>query len=169
MGALIATACHRATQSNEEGGTDDEQFRVEAVVDRVNTTWQVWQGLTFGCTQCHDHPYDPLRNVEYYQFMAFFNNTQDSDLDSDAPLLQTPLDSADCKQAHDLVFIDLEDLARRADAEVLVVIDDPVSILRCTNKVFHAELLARHEIPHPTTMVVHEGNVDEIADRVGLP
>ncbi|MGE0377445.1 MAG: DUF1553 domain-containing protein, partial [Planctomycetaceae bacterium] len=100
--ALMATACHRATQSNEEGGTDDEQFRVEAVVDRINTTWQVWQGLTFGCTQCHDHPYDPLRNSEYYRFMTFFNNTVDSDLDSDAPLLEAPLDPGDYERAHRL-------------------------------------------------------------------
>ncbi len=102
MDDLIATACHRSTQSNEEGGTDDEQFRVEAVVDRINTTWQVWQGLTFGCTQCHDHPYDPLRNTDYYHFMAFFNNTADSDLNSDAPLLQTPLDPSDYKTARKL-------------------------------------------------------------------
>ncbi len=92
---LIATACHRTTQSNEEGGTDDEEFRVEAVVDRVNTTWQVWQGLTFGCAQCHDHPYDPLLNHEYYQFMAYFNNTADCDVDSDAPTVQAPILSAD--------------------------------------------------------------------------
>ncbi|MBX3437562.1 MAG: DUF1549 domain-containing protein, partial [Planctomycetaceae bacterium] len=99
---LIATACHRTTQSNEEGGTDDEQFRVEAVVDRVNTTWQVWQGLTSGCTQCHDHPYDPLRHAEYYRFMAFFNNTADSDLDNDAPLLQAPIQFADYARAREL-------------------------------------------------------------------
>ncbi len=102
MDDLIATACHRSTQSNEEGGTDDEQFRVEAVVDRINTTWQVWQGLTFGCTQCHNHPYDPLQNSDYYHFMAFFNNTADSDLNSDAPLLQTPLDPSDYETARKL-------------------------------------------------------------------
>ena len=99
---LIATACHRTTQSNEEGGTDDEQFRVEAVVDRVNTTWQVWQGLTFGCCQCHDHPYDPFVNTEYYQFMAYFNNTADCDVNSDAPLVQAPLDVNDEQRARDL-------------------------------------------------------------------
>ena len=55
---LIATVFHRLTQANAEGGTDDEEFRVAAVLDRVNTTWEVWQGLSFGCTQCHSHPYD---------------------------------------------------------------------------------------------------------------
>lgn len=99
---LIATACHRTTQSNEEGGTDDEQFRVEAVVDRINTTWQVWQGLTFGCTQCHDHPYDPLLNTDYYRFMAYFNNTADCDVNSDAPLIQVPLDVRETGRALEL-------------------------------------------------------------------
>lgn len=59
--------------------------------------------------------------------------------------------------------------ARRAAAEGLVVIDDPESILRCTNKVFQAELFARHGIAHPRTVVVHSGNVDEVPGQVGLP
>ena len=90
---LIATACQRNTQTNDEGGTDDEVFRVEAVVDRINTTWQTWGSLTFGCVQCHDHPYDPLRNEEYYQFMAFYNNSADSDLSDEAPLVTVPDDA----------------------------------------------------------------------------
>lgn len=60
-------------------------------------------------------------------------------------------------------------LARRAEAEGLVVIDDSISILRATNKVFQAELLQHNHIPHPPTFVVHAGNVDQIAERVGLP
>ena len=91
----VATAAHRLTQTNQEGGTDDEEFRIAAVLDRVNTTWQVWQGVTFGCTQCHNHPYDPFKHKEYYQFAAFFNNTRDSDLGSDWPNIQAPLDRKD--------------------------------------------------------------------------
>lgn len=98
----IATAAHRVTQSNEEGGTDDEEFRIAAVLDRVNTTWQTWQGVTFGCVQCHSHPYDPFRHEEYYQFAAFFNNTADCDLNEDWPLVQAPVDAADYQQATDL-------------------------------------------------------------------
>jgi hypothetical protein len=60
-------------------------------------------------------------------------------------------------------------LARRAATEGLVVIDDPVSILRCTNKVFLAELFARKGIPHPKTLVAHDDNVGAIAESVGLP
>ncbi|WP_225444016.1 PSD1 and planctomycete cytochrome C domain-containing protein [Echinicola arenosa] len=76
---LIATGFHRNTMTNDEGGTDDEEFRVAAVLDRVNTTWEVWQGITFACVQCHSHPYDPIKHDEYYEFYAFFNNTADED------------------------------------------------------------------------------------------
>ena len=56
----IATGFHRNTMANTEGGIDDEEFRVAAVVDRVNTTMQVWMGTTIACAQCHDHKYDPF-------------------------------------------------------------------------------------------------------------
>ncbi|RMG18504.1 MAG: DUF1553 domain-containing protein [Bacteroidetes bacterium] len=82
---LLATAFHRNTMSNDEGGTDDEEFRVTAVIDRVNTTFEVWQGATIGCVQCHSHPYDPFRQKEYYQLYAFFNNTADADRTDEWP------------------------------------------------------------------------------------
>src|SRR5207249_3729463 len=77
----IATGFHRNTQVNEEGGIDLEQFRVEAIIDRTNTTATVFLGLTLGCAQCHDHKFDPLSQKEYYQFYAFFNNSDDPRLD----------------------------------------------------------------------------------------
>ena len=85
---LIATAFHRNSMTNTEGGTEDEEFRTVAVIDRVNTTFEVWQSLTIGCVQCHDHPYDPIRNEEYYQAFAFFNGSQDSDLEMDLPMYE---------------------------------------------------------------------------------
>ncbi len=85
---LIATAFHRNTMTNDEGGTDNEEFRTAAVIDRVNTTWETLMGTTFGCVQCHSHPYDPFRHEEYYKFMAFFNNTRDEDTYADFPLLR---------------------------------------------------------------------------------
>ena len=96
---LVATAAHRLTQTNEEGGTDDEEFRIAAVLDRVNTTWQAWQGVTFGCVQCHSHPYDPFRHDEYYKFAAFFNNTTDTDLNQDWPTIQVPINTSDYQTA----------------------------------------------------------------------
>jgi hypothetical protein len=84
----IATAFHRNTMTNDEGGTDNEEFRTAAVIDRVNTTWQALMGTTFGCVQCHSHPYDPFTHEEYYKFMAFFNDTRDEDSYADYPLLR---------------------------------------------------------------------------------
>lgn len=84
----IATAFHRNTMTNDEGGTDNEEFRTAAVIDRVNTTWEVLMGTTFGCVQCHSHPYDPFKHDDYYKFMAFFNNSRDDDTEEDYPLLR---------------------------------------------------------------------------------
>ena len=84
---LVATAFHRNTQTNSEGGTDDEEFRNVAVVDRVNTTMATWMGTTMACAQCHDHKYDPLSQKEYFQMFAIFNNSEDSDKRNEAPLL----------------------------------------------------------------------------------
>lgn len=84
----IATAFHRNTLTNDEGGTENEEFRVSAVLDRVNTTWEALMGTTFACVQCHSHPYDPFRHDEYYKFMAFFNNTRDEDTFADYPLFR---------------------------------------------------------------------------------
>jgi len=90
----LATAFHRNTQNNTEGGTDDEEFRIAAVIDRTNTTWTAWQATTFGCVQCHSHPYDPIAHDEYYRFAAYFNSTEDCDLDDDFPTMRLANDPA---------------------------------------------------------------------------
>ncbi|SHN32445.1 Planctomycete cytochrome C [Cyclobacterium lianum] len=83
----IATAFHRNTMNNDEGGTDNEEFRTAAILDRVNTTWTILQGTTMECVQCHSHPYDPIRHEDYYRSLAFFNQTADADIPSEAPVL----------------------------------------------------------------------------------
>jgi hypothetical protein len=96
----IATAFHRNTLTNDEGGTDNEEFRTSAVLDRVNTTWEGLMSTTFACVQCHSHPYDPFRHEEYYKFMAFFNNTRDEDTYAEYPVLRhfDKTDSVSLKQ-----------------------------------------------------------------------
>lgn len=81
----IATGFHRNTPINEEGGIDKEQFRIESVIDRVNTTATVFLGLTLACAQCHDHKYDPFTQKEYFQFYAFLNNDEEPTIDVGAP------------------------------------------------------------------------------------
>jgi hypothetical protein len=71
----IATGFNRNTQINKEGGIDAEQFRIEAVLDRVNTFGTAFLGLTIACAQCHDHKFDPISHKDYYSLYAFFNNT----------------------------------------------------------------------------------------------
>lgn len=85
---LIATAFHRNTMNNDEGGTEDEEFRVATVIDRTNTTFEVWESTTMGCVQCHSHPYDPFRHEDYYRAMAFFNNSRDEDTPTEDPNLR---------------------------------------------------------------------------------
>ncbi|MCL4180472.1 MAG: DUF1553 domain-containing protein [Verrucomicrobia bacterium] len=87
---IVATGFNRNTMTNTEGGTDDEEYRVAAVKDRANTTAQVWMGLTLGCAQCHTHKYDPISQREYYQFYAFFNQTEDHDQPDERPTLPRP-------------------------------------------------------------------------------
>jgi hypothetical protein len=85
---VIATGFHRNTTTNTEGGANGEEYRFASVVDRVNTTMQVWMGTTFGCAQCHNHKYDPFTQKEYYQVFAIFNNTADAN--SEEPTVEVP-------------------------------------------------------------------------------
>jgi hypothetical protein len=70
----LATGFNRNHRGNAEGGIIPEEYAVEYVVDRVDTTATVWLGLTLGCARCHDHKYDPIQQREFYQVFAFFNN-----------------------------------------------------------------------------------------------
>jgi hypothetical protein len=91
----IATAFNRLTPANDEAGTDDEEYRTIAVMDRAATAWAALNGFTMNCVQCHSHPYDPVRHEDYYRFLAFFNNTRDADLPNDAPSMPVPKNPAD--------------------------------------------------------------------------
>ena len=91
----IATGFHRNHRTTAEGGIVDEEFRVEYVADRVETTSTVWLGLTMGCTRCHDHKYDPLRQRDFYSMFAFFNNIPGEkgfvyNFGNEAPFIKAP-------------------------------------------------------------------------------
>jgi hypothetical protein len=96
---LIATAFHRNTMTNSEGGTSPEEFRNAAIIDRVNTTMTVWMGTSIACCQCHDHKYDPLTNKEFFQVFAIFNNTADANRADESPLLSIYTDEQKAKRA----------------------------------------------------------------------
>lgn len=99
---LLATTFHRNTQTNTEGGTDDEEFRLAAVLDRVSATWEGLQGTSFRCIQCHSHPYDPFGHDEFYQFLAFFNTSLDADVNEDFPLIRIPGKHSEYQKAHEI-------------------------------------------------------------------
>jgi hypothetical protein len=113
---LFATGFHRNTMTNTEGGTDDEEFRSAAVVDRVNTTMAVWMGTSMACAQCHTHKYDPLTHKEYFQLYALFNQTEDADRADDAPVrefLTAELAQERARHAAEIVQLTREMSARR--------------------------------------------------------
>ncbi|NBT13867.1 MAG: DUF1553 domain-containing protein [Planctomycetia bacterium] len=95
----VATAFHRNTLTNNEGGTIDEEFRTVAVIDRVNTTLSTWMGTTMACAQCHDHKYDPLSQKEYFQVYAILNNTSDADHKDESPVVRIPWAEVDAKRS----------------------------------------------------------------------
>ncbi|MGH9631720.1 MAG: DUF1553 domain-containing protein [Bryobacteraceae bacterium] len=90
----IASAYHRNHRTTSEGGIVEEEFRVEYVADRVETTSTVWLGLTVGCARCHDHKYDPITQKEFYQLFAYFNNVPERGLvynfGNEEPLIKAP-------------------------------------------------------------------------------
>jgi hypothetical protein len=92
----IATGFNRNHPIQSEGGVINEEYRVETVVDRVETTSAVFLGLTLGCARCHDHKYEPITQKEFYSFFAFFNNVPESahvgnsDKQADKPFITAP-------------------------------------------------------------------------------
>jgi hypothetical protein len=122
----IATGFHRNHMINFEGGAVPEEYHTAYLVDRVNTTATVWLGLTIACAQCHDHKYDPIKQREFYQFYAFFNNIPERGLDGNkgnaVPMIKTPtpgqqrkLDELTAQMAEAETSLDVPNV--QADAE----------------------------------------------------
>ncbi len=99
----IASGFHRNHRTNAEGGIVEEEFRVEYVADRVETTSTVWLGLTMGCARCHDHKYDPIKQRDFYRVFAYFNNVPERGLvynfGNDEPFMKAPLPDQERKLA----------------------------------------------------------------------
>jgi len=98
----LATAFNRNHRINDEGGIIPEEFRVEYVADRVETTSTVWMGLTVGCARCHDHKYDPITQRDFYELFAFFNNVPEQGKDGDlAPEPNMQVYTGGTKEEHE--------------------------------------------------------------------
>ena len=100
----IATGFNRNHRGNSEGGIIPEEYAVEYVADRVDTTATVWLGLTLACARCHNHKFDPITQKEFYQFFAYFNNVPERGraikLGNSPPMIPTPTPGASAKTRH---------------------------------------------------------------------
>src|SRR5205823_14617359 len=108
----IATGFLRNSMLNQEGGIEPEQFRTEALVDRMDAVGKTWLGLTINCCQCHNHKFDPISQREYYQLFAFLNN-------DDEPSIEVP--TAEQRKKRDDILAKvraLEDNAMHNDANL---------------------------------------------------
>ena len=145
----IATGFHRNTQINTEGGVDREQFRVDSIFDRIGTTGEVLFGLTFGCAQCHDHKYDPVKQVEFYRMFAFYNQ-------ADEPKAEIPTDRETAERsAHDLKVKVLSEKVDAAEKGTEV------------RKIFEAELakLKKSRARATTALVMAQRKTSRITHR----
>lgn len=138
---LIATAFHRNTMTNNEGGTNDEEFRNVAVVDRVNTTLAVWMGTTMACAQCHTHKFDPISQEEYFRMFAFFNNSQDADRTDESPTIG--LESSEQRLRKEHLETEIAELKRQNAAMPLPATRDRLAVVEKQL----AEHLRNHSVP----------------------
>jgi hypothetical protein len=163
----IATGFHRNTMINTEGGVDQEEYRVVAVVDRVNTTATVWLGTTLACAQCHSHKYDPFTQKEYYQLFAFFNSNADSSTSESGEMLPLPnpeqQKALDEIKALEAVKVESEELkgvkGQLAEAKKKLLAEVP-------------KTLVMKDLPQPReTHVMVRGNFLSLAEKVtpGVP
>ncbi len=110
----VATGFNRNHMINFEGGAIPEEYQNEYVVDRVDTTSNVWMGMTMGCARCHDHKYDPIRQKDFYRFAAFFNTISEEGLDGRTGNAKPFLPLPDEAQQAELDRIESELLTRGA-------------------------------------------------------
>ncbi len=161
---IIATAFHRNTMNNDEGGTDNEEYRVAAVIDRLNTTWETWLATTMECAQCHNHTYDPIRKEDFYRSYAYFNNTADADTPSESPTLKTfesEIDQQRLEQIRDWVE---KQSTNRNEASELV--KKYVDLIRFTEPKIHPHLFDQVEkgTNNNVFLAVEAGGHARIAD-----
>lgn len=108
MQQKLASGFNRNHGTSDEGGAIAEELRVQYVVDRVQTTSNVWLGLSMECAQCHDHKYDPISQKEYFQFYAYFNNTADPGMQTRRGNQKPYIEIVTPAEETDLIRIDQE-------------------------------------------------------------
>ncbi len=183
----IATGFNRCTPINVEAGSDQEESRVNEVLDRVNTLGTVWLGSTIECCQCHNHKYDPFTQKEYYQLFAFFNNTPKESryanahttiaLDFNGPYLKVPNPKTDEQRAaieKQISALDKDaEVARKNlvlgqvawEKETLSTISNVAQIYVLDVAKFECESGTAHEILNDQSIMLHDDDNDAVPDR----
>ncbi len=120
----IATGFNRNHRGNAEGGIIPEEYAVEYVVDRLDTTATVWLGLSVACARCHDHKFDPITQQEFYQLFAFFNNVPEKGravkVGNSPPMIKAPTrDQQEQLRAIEARLAAAEQTFARLDAEIV--------------------------------------------------
>ena len=170
----VATGFNRNHSIQSEGGVINEEYRVETVVDRVETTTAVFLGLTFGCARCHDHKYDPISQREFYEFYALFNNVPEtahvgnSDKQADKPFVKVP--SPAQRWQMDRQRAEIAALEKKPEVEPQ---------LKAARKAFDAlgqevptAMVMGEKSPPRRTFILSRGQYDqpgEVEVRAGLP
>jgi len=149
---VVATGFHRNHRINGEGGIIDEEWRIENIIDRVETTGATWMGLTLGCARCHDHKYDPITQREFFEMFAFFNNIEETGVIRGAsnrtggnpdPSIKVP----NVEQQKQLTALKAE--ITRAEAEVKEQQKHLPDLVAAWEPVFKAELAAKKPVWEP--------------------
>jgi mono/diheme cytochrome c family protein len=114
----VATGFLRNSLLNEEGGIDPEQFRNEAIIERMDVLGKAFLGVTLNCCQCHDHKYDPISQKEYYRLFAFLNNDDEPEMEVADPPTQAKRDAIERKIAEiqDQAMAQYTDLPQKMEA-----------------------------------------------------
>ncbi|MBS1715385.1 MAG: DUF1553 domain-containing protein [Armatimonadetes bacterium] len=162
----IATAFNRNHRINTEGGVIAEEWRVETVIDRVETTSQAFLALTSGCARCHDHKYDPITQKDFYRLYAYFNNVPESGTGEERPISHPPTIKAPThEQAARTAEIGRRiqaldaDIAARLDANVAAA-QDAVLTEKVRPGSLESALHARYELNGRTKVFSHTPDQD---------
>jgi cytochrome c553 len=129
----IATGFFRNTLTNRESGVDRREARFDQLIDRVGTTGTVFLGITLRCSQCHDHKYDPIKQRDFYKMLAYFNASDEIDIEAPRPgemgsfLRARP--EYEAKRSDLLAQYKVPELQKQWEQDMVRAMDDPGKIL----------------------------------------
>ena len=170
----VATGFNRNHSIQSEGGVINEEYRVETVVDRVETTSAVFLGLTFGCARCHDHKYDPISQREFYEFYALFNNVPETahvgnaDKLADKPFVKLPSAAQQKQMARQRT--EIAELEKKSEAEQQL--KTARKALAALGQAVPTAMIMGELSPARKTFVLSRGQYDQPSDvevNAGLP